>query len=357
MFILKRDLSEIYNMQVSFTLFSDLHYKKGMYAATVDDLLEIFSRAEKSGSQFVMHLGDLCNDYKGSPELVNAYIKNKQGLPVYGVYGNHELESDSNSMELVTPLLTNDKTVVWGTKDGSFNPEIAYYHKDFDSYRFIFTDTNYSVTPEGEFEHNRTGSWGPPSENKGMNCLGDAQFKWLKNLLFDGADKNMKCVVFSHAAFAEGFSYSTDSEKMRKLFSEVNSYKKNTVIASINGHWHANAYEIKDNILYFNTNSAKNGCWLPVREAHYLPEHTYPYLDFDKEGNLLEKTEKPINDLSMALNTWFFDRPLSTSVTFSEGEIKIDGMTTNWMYDLPPVGERVSPNRVPFISEVSFKYE
>ena len=51
-------------MQVSFTLFSDLHYKKGMYAATVDDLLEIFSRAEKKGSQFVMHLGDLCNDYK-----------------------------------------------------------------------------------------------------------------------------------------------------------------------------------------------------------------------------------------------------------------------------------------------------
>ena len=269
-------------MQLTFTIFSDLHYKKGMYAATVDDLTEIFSRAEKNGSQFVIHLGDLCNDYKGSPELVNAYLKNKQGLPVYGLYGNHELEAN-NSMEDVTPLLTNDQSVVWGTEDGSLDPKTAYYYKDIEGFRLIFTDSNYSLTPEGEFEHNRTGSWGPPSENTGANCLSDKQFAWLRAVLFDGADKGLKCIVLSHAAFAEGFSYSTDSEKVRNLLNEVNGYKKGTVIAAINGHWHANAHEIKDNILYFNINSAKNGCWLPVKEPHYLPEHTSLFIDFDAE--------------------------------------------------------------------------
>ena len=344
-------------MQVSFTLFSDLHYKKGMYAATVDDLLEIFSRAEKSGSQFVIHFGDLCNDYTGSPELVNAYIKNKQGLPVYGLYGNHELEAN-NSMEDVTPLLTNDQSVVWGTEDGSLDPKTAYYYKDIEGFRLIFTDSNYSITPEGEFEHNRTGSWGPPSENTGANCLSDKQFAWLRAVLFDGADKGLKCIVLSHAAFAEGFSYSTDSEKVRNLLNEVNGYKKGTVIAAINGHWHANAHEIKDNILYFNINSAKNGCWLPVKEPHYLPEHTSLFIDFDAEGMEQGRRQRPINELTMAQNTWFFDSPVSTQVSLYEnGEIHFHGMKSSWMHGIVPVGERVSPCRMPEITEVKFKNE
>ncbi len=38
------------------------------------------------------------------------------------LYGNHEPESDGNSMEVVTPLLTNDKSVIRGT------PEISSYN-------------------------------------------------------------------------------------------------------------------------------------------------------------------------------------------------------------------------------------
>ena len=58
-----------------------------------------------------------------------------------------------------------------------------------------------------------------------------------------------------------------DAEKVRALLNEINSFKKGTVIAAINGHWHANAHDIKDDILFFNINSAKNG---KIRTENFL---------------------------------------------------------------------------------------
>lgn len=339
--------------ELKFTVFADLHYKKGMYAATTDDISEIFDRAESSDSAFVVHLGDLCNDYLGSPEIVKkCYLNNPQGLPVYGIYGNHELEGSGNSMEVVTPCLTND-CVIWGTKDGKPSPDIAYYHKDIESFRLVFTDTNYSLSPDGVYEHNRTGSWGPPDGNTEINALSCGQLAWLRSLLFDAAERGMKCVVFSHAAFAEKFAYSADAERVRNLFCEVNKVKKGTVVASINGHWHADDYEISDDILYFNVNSAKNGCWLPANEPHYTYEHTCLFYDFDGDGRVTGKRELPLPELWMAPNTWFFDRPLSAIVTLSEdGGVKIEGTNSRWMYDIAPCGPAVSPCRTPHISSV-----
>ena len=57
-----------------FTVFADFHYKKMMYDSTVEDLNVIMERAKKFGSQFVLSLGDFCNDYKGSPEIVKAFL-------------------------------------------------------------------------------------------------------------------------------------------------------------------------------------------------------------------------------------------------------------------------------------------
>lgn len=52
---------------LTFTLFSDLHYKEGMYIACVSDMESILKRAAESGSDFIIHGGDFCNDYVGSP--------------------------------------------------------------------------------------------------------------------------------------------------------------------------------------------------------------------------------------------------------------------------------------------------
>ena len=77
---------------LKFSVFADLHYKKGMYAVKISDMEKILERANENHVDFMIHAGDLCNDYIGSPELINAYLKNKYQLPVYGIYGNHEKE-------------------------------------------------------------------------------------------------------------------------------------------------------------------------------------------------------------------------------------------------------------------------
>ncbi len=59
---------------ISFSAFADLHYKKGMYVAGIQDINEIFARAKQDNSELVLQLGDMCNDYIRSAELINAYI-------------------------------------------------------------------------------------------------------------------------------------------------------------------------------------------------------------------------------------------------------------------------------------------
>lgn len=88
-------------------LFSDFHYKKRMYPVKVSDLEKIFERAAANNVDLVLHAGDFCNDYAGSPEITDLYLNNPQGLAVYGVYGNHNLETVGNSMDNVTPCLGN----------------------------------------------------------------------------------------------------------------------------------------------------------------------------------------------------------------------------------------------------------
>lgn len=159
---------------MKFVVFADFHYKKGMYAPTVGhDLAPIIERANSSGAELIIHAGDLCNDYLGSPELMDALLRNRYDIPVFGAYGNHELETRGNMMEVVTPKLMN-RPVVFGTPDGEFSADVGYYHVDIDGYRFVFTDTNYSLL-DGEWVHNRPASWGAPSGAAFENSLGPEQ--------------------------------------------------------------------------------------------------------------------------------------------------------------------------------------
>ena len=101
--------------RLKISVFADLHYKQDMYAATVADLEAVMQRAVDEQVELVIHCGDFCNDYPHSPEILKPYLES--ALPVYGCYGNHELEAQNNSMAVVTPLLCN-ADVVWGTDDG-----------------------------------------------------------------------------------------------------------------------------------------------------------------------------------------------------------------------------------------------
>ncbi|MBQ9071070.1 MAG: metallophosphoesterase [Clostridia bacterium] len=329
--------------ELKFLVLGDLHYKKKMYAATTKHLDEVLKAANDEKVNFCVHLGDFCNDYKGSPEIVKKYIDNEYGLSVFGVYGNHELESTDNSMQRITPLLSNrtDK-LVYGTESKSIEDgSIGYSYYDTEKFRLIFLDTNYSATPDGKYEHNRTKSWGKPKENTLPDSLGDEQITWLKNVLFDAADKSLKCIVFSHASFSGEWNSSPDAEAVRGIFAEVNAKREKTVVLAINGHYHSNHNAIVEGVCYFDCPAAINAIWKSRPYYPYAeqdsekPKYTFDYLDYDEDGNLIGSFEMPYSSLSMGAQTLFFDSPLYAIVTVTDnGKIKIEGRKTEYAYGI-----------------------
>ncbi|MCR5379512.1 MAG: metallophosphoesterase [Lentisphaeria bacterium] len=327
--------------QLTFAVFSDFHYKKGMYASSIDGMQAIVDRAAQAKVAFMIHGGDFCNDYKGSPELMNAYLKNNRNLPAYGVYGNHELESRGNVMPLVTPLLTNRAdNVVWATPDGKIGDGFtAHYYFESNGFRIICLDTNYSWNPTTkEWMHNTEASYGPPKGNSSGNSLGPKQLEWLENVLMDAADKGIPCLVFSHVGYSAEWSSAPDTKKVREIFQKANAARQGTVLMAINGHLHTNHVKIIDNILFFDVNTVYNGDWQGgQKEQHYTDGMTYDFVDYDQDGKPTGSRKRNLTELGQAKNTWFFTDPLSAIVTIdSLGHIVIDGSQTTWRYNVIP---------------------
>ena len=330
------------NKKIKFALFADLHYKEGMYLASVLDMDKILQKASKNNVDFIIHAGDFCNDYKGSPEVVNRYLNNVYNLPAYGIYGNHELETEGNNMQNVTPLL-NNRPVVWGAPNGkNVDGSIGYFYFDVNGFRIICTDTNYSFNQDkGEWQHNLPASWGPPDGNVKKDALAPQQLKWLKKVLNDSADAKIPCIVMSHQSFSGVWADSPDGEVVRQLFKDVNIRQKGTVLMAINGHLHSNHLQVIDDVLYLDVNTVKNGCWIPSDKNHY-GDLSYDIINYDDYGNAIGKTTTLLNDLSQGTNTWFFDEPLSAIVTVSSaGEIVVEGMDTTWLYDVVAPNDKI----------------
>lgn len=338
--------------KLTFTAFSDMHYRVGMYSTTVKDLMTVIDRAKNSGSEFIVHCGDMCNNYVESPELIKPYLGS--GIPVYGVYGNHELEG-KNSMEMVTPQLTNDREVVWGTEDGKIGDgTIAYYYKDIGEYRIVGTDTNYSFNPElGEWEHNPTCSWGPPAGNLFGNSLGPVQFAWLEKTLISAAREGKKCIILSHASFHKSISGGTpDVEGVQNLFARVNAMRKGTVTMVLNGHYHTNRMFKEKGIVYFDINTTRNIWWQLQKEPHYVDGQGQMVEQLDEQGNVIGEKWQNYNTLWMAENTWFCEDALSAVVTIDDDKITIAGVESKWVYDMAP--ERAYDVCEPRISSRTF---
>ena len=348
--------------EIKFLVFADLHYKKKMYATATGDLEEIYRRATNEKVDFILHEGDVCNDYGGSPEL--RRLLEACPTPYFGVYGNHELETAGNSMQTVTPYITNrPDRVVWGSEDGKTGDgAIAYYYYDTDGFRFLFLDTNYSVTPEGKYEHNREGSWGRPAENTRGDSLGDVQLAWLDRVLTDAAEKGLHCVVNSHAAFCGRWQTSPDHTAVRMLFAKANALKKGTVLMAINGHYHTNRAAVVEDVFYLDVNTAINGWWQGEKFHPYAekdessPEYTFDYTDYDEDGNAKDTVKMPLSALRMGAQTLFFESPLSATVTVtSEGSITVNGTKTKWRYGIAK--DRFSEGTMPEISDHFIKLQ
>ena len=355
---------------ITFTAYADLHYILNTYPATMSDVKQIFKRADDSNSAFIVSAGDMSNDIKGSPELINyfkGYVTEEgELLKAYNVYGNHELEA-GNSMADVTPTLTNDANAVWGTEDGKMDTSIAYYYTDVNGFRLIGLDNNYDYNPnhyknpDGSqgavvgWEHYLTGSYGGTSAatnatrgfyegadavaNTSGGSLGDVQKAWLEKVLLDAAEKDIPCIVVGHAGYSGlGFGGgSGDAADVRAIYKKANDANPGTVLMSINGHIHTNNQGWNDGVFYLDLNTVRNTWWQNASVAHYGANHTYEFENYDANGNYIGTTTKKLSDLGMAGKTWFSADPLSAVITLSDnGVIEIDGAESSWAYDVVP---------------------
>lgn len=314
---------------LTFSLFSDFHYKKGMYPTAVAHLEEILARADRAGAEFVIHCGDFCNDYAGSPELLRAWRGNPQGLAVYGVPANHDLEGAGNSMESIRPNLAS-RPVTWGGA--------GYYFFDHGAFRIIGLDSNYSLDESTDmWEHNADGSCGPRKTNARKFSLGPDQLAWLERTLDNAAKKGMHCLLFSHASACPAWRHWSDANTLQILFARINARRAGTVFAMFTGHYHTHHAAVDSGVLHFDVNAAIVGAWKNSREQHYAPEHTYLFTDYDSEGNPLSVSPRSLTELSQATYSWFYTHPLSAIVTIREdGHIKVCGASAQWMYNIVP---------------------
>ncbi len=356
---------------LTFSVFADLHYYPGGYITPVSHLDKIMAKANVNNVDFVMQAGDFCNNFPGSPEIVNAYLKNSYNLPAYGVLGNHDLENggklqSGETTTAVTSNLTNQNdNVVWGTADGKIGDgSIAYYYFDVNGFRIVCVDTNYFLnTDTGAYEHYPSWYSGPntsvtPNTAK-KNSLGDTQRAWLEKVLMDAADKDMPCIVVTHASTAgtRGSSQCGDYAEVQEIFRKANDKNLGTVLMVINGHHHTNHTEYVDGILYFDMNTS-NGAYVPdgsTKTPNYAEDATFEYVEYDDDGNATGTSTKLITTLgSLGQNEMFyFEGPLSAIVhVSSNGRIVIEGDSTDWYLDVAPANP--SDGEEPFVNSGVF---
>ena len=327
---------------VKFAVFADFHYKKNMRIESPDDLRAVMKRAHENGAEFVLNMGDLCNDCLRSPEIYETYLKNPYGLAVYGVCGNHEMQTDQQSvieenslMSAVAPRLTN-RSVVWGGA--------GYYYTDLGGFRLVALDTNYSWNKlSEEWEHNPSGSHYAPEGNEKPDSLGTEQLGWLEAVLEDALLRELNCIVFSHASFSGVWRSSPDHQAVRALFKRVNGKRQGTVLMALNGHYHSDHQAVVEDVIYFDVNTCRDGLWDPNGEKHY-GDLKYSYTDFDAEGKACAQYLRPIDELWFSKYVWYYSEPLSAIVTLSsDRSATIEGAETTWLGGVDPHTDYVAP--------------
>ena len=318
---------------LKFLVFADFHYFKGVYHAPVDSLRKIMARAATEEVDFVIQMGDFSNHLAASPEIIPPYYGNTYGIPVYGIYGNHELEKCGNTMESINETLCN-RPVCFGAEPET--DDTGYWYADVKGYRLIGLDTCYMYhREEDRYYHNSAETWPFVPGTEKPNSLGTSQLAWLRVTIADAAEKGLKVLVFSHAALSGLWSSAPDADKARAIFAEF----PGTVTLAVNGHLHTDRLAVRDGVAYFDVNTVHNGYWEPYPEHHYPPEQTFSYVPY--EGGIPGSPEvRPLTSLRQAKNTWFFTEPTSAVVTISETDggtdISVDGCETAWEYGIEP---------------------
>lgn len=331
---------------IKFLLIGDFHYHKNISPVQVSHLETLLDRAAGEKVDFVLHIGDFCQDYAHSPELFKAYLENRHHLPVYGIYGNHEMESSElNTVEFITPRLCNRP--VHFAHNGA-----TYWYTDIKGYRIIGLDSNFSFREEtGEWEHNLPGSYGGRSGNIHLASVYPKEMEWLESILEDARKKGMKAIPATHHPVCGKWGYCGNAAEVKGLYDQY----ADTISLVLNGDLHTDNFDIIDGLPYFGVNTAMMGWWDQYGiYGRLYPNETYQFTEYDESGMPLRTYERPY---SQRLNSLFYTTPLSAVVQIDDdGTITITGSQSTWRHGIEPP-EEMKKIAFPWIPDRKFKVE
>ena len=267
-------------MKVKFAVITDLHVD--IMPDGVARMQGFCEAALREKVDFLMHLGDMQYPEvafleKHAPESIEKRVGRgwfvcdrddeklavkelikKTGLKMYGVLGNHDMDSCDKKTACL----------YWGMPD-------KHYSFVEGGIRFIALDTNYIKTESGMIDFDHCNYRNVSGEN--VVFITDEQLEWLEKEIMAS---NEPCVLLAHAALGDDILSPHDKEKLWDLIARVNQDKRR-VILSLNGHNHVDGLSIRNGVPFISINSASN-IWIghqydAIRYSETICRH-YPHL-------------------------------------------------------------------------------
>jgi len=271
--------------QVRFSLFSDIHHYPGAFKSnTPENLFRIQKRAEENQVDFIIHCGDLTHGPSDVQDFVALY--NDFSIPSYNCLGNHD--TDHTPLSQVLRL---------------YRMPAPYYCFDVKGFRMVVMSTNY-IYRDGEYKPYDLGNYYATPECR--DFVPPEQLAWLEKTLETAPGP---CLLFSHASFERRGNGVKNARAVRDILNAANARHPGRVLMCMNGHYHRNYMAIKDQIAYFDVNSA-----------------SYDWVE--KEHSCYPKEE--CDAITFLNHTVCYNDPVHAIVTVSEdGTIDIQGMKSS----------------------------
>ncbi|MEM9328478.1 MAG: metallophosphoesterase [Bacteroidota bacterium] len=190
---------------------------------------------------FVQTLGDVIDvKWESFDAVLPIYEQLDPGIESYQLLGNHDFDVDAKR---------------FGELLGKLDMPDYYYSYAKQGWRFIVLDATdyayYSYLLHGHdtTEVNRYYAYadGKPNQQRWNGAIGEAQQNWLAQQLDSATMLDQKVILFSHLPLRplDDPHNLWNNEQILKLIEG-----RPNVVAYINGHNHAGAYEVKDGIHY-----------------------------------------------------------------------------------------------------------
>ncbi len=232
---------------VSFGIISDVH--QDIMHDSESRLNRFVEEMNTLQPNFVIQLGDFCRPYDYNQNFLDIYNEFKG--PRYHVIGNHDMDGGFSRDSVLS---------FWRIQN-------RYYSFDQGGFHFVVLDGN---------DHNPS----PDAPGGYSKYIAKDQLDWLKS---DLASTSKLCVLFSHQAFRGSFAID-NAEEVRELLESENTKAGFTkIVASMNGHNHADTVIQINGIYYIEINSSSYD-WLGgdyVHESYAKEIHdVFPWLAY-----------------------------------------------------------------------------